>query len=421
MKTLKMKIHVFLINVHLKKLLQNSIVNINARRSISVIDTTMKRIRKNLMSKKKRKSKLRMISLQTKRRWMRKHLKKTKTTRNQSYIATSWMNFSKMIIESNKTRTSQSHSADHLNLRWQTYFDESEKNENIIVAAMNFNWNKKKRLKDVDIMITHHDELEELIMIVEELINHCERTTDARDKIYKIYFDNQVSLKAIHVISSMFNQKRLQRVQAVINKTRDHETHLTLHWIFEHANIENNEMIDKIIKKAHNFSLSSSKRLHHEVTTRMNFIRDLSWKIWDRRWRKETKEVQYRELASKMNHRHLKKHSGRLKTHSALIIQLKINKIEFNKFLHEKRVFGVMIAHCQCDENYMTIKHVLLSCSKWREERRKMLQKTKITNMKRLLNERKAVTAAMCMILTTNLLNQFQATEPSKEKKTSHS
>ena len=180
-------------------------------------------------------------------------------------------------------------------------------------------------------------------------------------------------------------------------------------------------MIDKMTEKAHSFFLSSSKRLHHEMTTRMNFIRDLSRKIWDKRWREKIKKIQYRELISKMNHCYLKKHSGRFKAHNALIIQLRINKIEFNKFLHERRIFGVMIAHCQCDENYMTIKHILFSCSKWRKKRRKMLQKMKITNMKRLFNERKAIMIAMCMILTTDLLSQFQATKSSKEKKISYS
>ena len=132
---------------------------------------------------------------------MRKCLKKMKITRSQFYTAASWMNFSKMIIESNKIMTSQSHSANHLNLEWQIYSDKSEKDENVIAAAMNFNWNKRKHLKDVDITITHHDELEKLIMIIEKLINHCKRTTNARDKIYKIYSDSQASLKIIHVIS----------------------------------------------------------------------------------------------------------------------------------------------------------------------------------------------------------------------------
>ena len=69
-KTLKIEIYVSFINIHLKKLLQNSIINMNVRRSISAIETAMQRIRKNLMLKKKRKSKLRMISLQTKRQWI---------------------------------------------------------------------------------------------------------------------------------------------------------------------------------------------------------------------------------------------------------------------------------------------------------------------------------------------------------------
>ena len=43
----------FFINVHLKKLMQNSIVNMNARRLINVINMTIKRIKKDLMSKKK--------------------------------------------------------------------------------------------------------------------------------------------------------------------------------------------------------------------------------------------------------------------------------------------------------------------------------------------------------------------------------
>ena len=62
-KTLKIKTYIFFINVHLKKLLQNSIVNINAKCSINVINIIMKRIKRNLMSRKKRKLKLQMIFL----------------------------------------------------------------------------------------------------------------------------------------------------------------------------------------------------------------------------------------------------------------------------------------------------------------------------------------------------------------------
>ena len=121
---------------------------------------------------------------------MRIYLKKIKATRSQFYIAASWINSSKMIIKNNKIMILHNHNANRLNLRWQVYFDESEKNKNVIIATINFNWNKRKRLKDVDITITYHDKFEKLIIIVEELIDYCEKAINARDKIYKIYFDN---------------------------------------------------------------------------------------------------------------------------------------------------------------------------------------------------------------------------------------
>ena len=184
----------------------------NAKRLINAVEITMQRIRKNLILKKKRKLKLWMISLQTKRRWMRKHLKKTKTAFNQFYIVASWMNFSKIIIKIDKTKTSQTHDSDTSNLQWKIYLNENKRNKNVTIATMNFNWNKKRRLKNANTTLTHHNELKNLIMIVEKLINYCEKTIDARNKIYKVYFNNQASLKMIHIMSSILNQKKLQKI-----------------------------------------------------------------------------------------------------------------------------------------------------------------------------------------------------------------
>ena len=64
---LKMKTHVSLINIHFENLLQNSIINMNVKQLINVVDMTVKYIRKNLMLKRKKKLKLHTISLQTKR------------------------------------------------------------------------------------------------------------------------------------------------------------------------------------------------------------------------------------------------------------------------------------------------------------------------------------------------------------------
>ena len=146
-----------------------------------------------------------MILLQTKKRWMRKHLKKIKTIFNQVYIVASWINSLKIIIEIDKIKASQVHNNNTLILRWKIYSNENERNEDITITIMNFNWNKKKHLKSVNTTFTHHDKLKNLIIIVEELINYCEKTINGRKKIYKVYFNNQTLLKMIYVILLMFN------------------------------------------------------------------------------------------------------------------------------------------------------------------------------------------------------------------------
>ena len=67
-------------------------------------------------------------------------------------------------------------------------------------------------MKNISIALTHYDKLKNFIMIIEKFINYYERAIDARNKIYKVYFNNQTSLKMIYVMSSMFNQKKLQRI-----------------------------------------------------------------------------------------------------------------------------------------------------------------------------------------------------------------
>ena len=106
-----------------------------------------------------------------------------------------------------------------------------------------------------------------------------------------------------------------------------------------------------------------------------------------------------------MNYRYLKIHAKRLKAHNVLMIQLKTNKIKLNQFLHERRISDVLIAHCLYDDDIMIIKHILLFCSNSKEKKRKILNKIKITNVKRILSKRKTITIAICIISTTDLLS----------------
>ena len=130
---------------------------------------------------------------------------------NQFYIAASWMNFSKIIIEINRLRTLQIYNINTLNLQWKIYFNKSKKNMNIMTTIMNFNWNKEKYLSNVNIILTHYNKLKNLIIIVEKLINYCKKAIDARNKVYKVYFNNQTLLKMIYVMLLIFDKKNCKK------------------------------------------------------------------------------------------------------------------------------------------------------------------------------------------------------------------
>ena len=62
-KTLQIEINTMLINIHLQKLIQRSIININFQKSDEVIDMMMHKICNNLIFKRDQKSKLHKMSL----------------------------------------------------------------------------------------------------------------------------------------------------------------------------------------------------------------------------------------------------------------------------------------------------------------------------------------------------------------------
>ncbi len=95
-------INMTLIDIHLQKLIQRSIINMNFWKSDEVIKMIMHWICNNLIFKRDRKSKLCKTSLQLKRKWMKETFKQTKMNWSHLYTATLWSESSKIIIVANK-------------------------------------------------------------------------------------------------------------------------------------------------------------------------------------------------------------------------------------------------------------------------------------------------------------------------------
>ena len=63
------------------------------------------------------------------------------------------------------------------------------------------------------LIITHHEKLKELIARMKHLADVVTENQKCHEKIYKVYNDNQTSLKTVKVIISTKDQTHLQQVQ----------------------------------------------------------------------------------------------------------------------------------------------------------------------------------------------------------------
>ncbi len=83
------------------------------------------------------------------------------------------------------------------------------------------NWELDKRLRESTLVITHHDELKELVVKVKHFADVATANQECHEKIYKIYSDNQIV-----TIVSLTTQD--------INKDQYSNT-LSLDWKFENS------------------------------------------------------------------------------------------------------------------------------------------------------------------------------------------
>ena len=56
---------------------------------------------------------------------------------------------------------------------------------------------------------------------------------------------------------------------------------------------------------------------------------------------------------------------------NALLVQMRIQKIDFNKFLYDVNVFEFDTFKCQCEKNKQSIFHVFMKCSIYHKLRKK--------------------------------------------------
>ncbi len=87
-------------------------------------------------------------------------------------------------------------------LKQKVYLNNNNSKNNVIVIAMNMNWELNKRLRRSTLVITHHDKLKELVVKAKHLADVTTVNQEYHEKIYKVYSDSQTFLKTVKVMIS---------------------------------------------------------------------------------------------------------------------------------------------------------------------------------------------------------------------------
>ena len=133
--------------------------------------------------------------------------------RSHLYMMIFWSESSKIVIVANKKMSINQHCFNTFTLKQRVYLNDSNSRKNVIMIAMRINWELNKRLRKSTLVITHNEELKELIVRMKHLADIVTENRKCHEKIYKVYNDNQTSLKTVKAMISTKNQTCLQWVQ----------------------------------------------------------------------------------------------------------------------------------------------------------------------------------------------------------------
>ncbi len=75
-------------------------------------------------------------------------------------------------------------------LKQKVYLNNNDSKDDVTAIAMRMNWKLNKKLRKSTLIITHHDELKELVARTKHLADVATANQECHEKIYKVYNDS---------------------------------------------------------------------------------------------------------------------------------------------------------------------------------------------------------------------------------------
>jgi hypothetical protein len=195
-----------------------------------------------------------------------------------------------------------------------------------------------------------------------------------------IYTDNQAAIWSIAKAEGRSGAYILADIAQQVLELQDKGYSVTVRWIPAHVGIPGNEAADQAAKEATGWRedgrrqqpADSPAQLYPLRTTLRRWCKTQAERAWISAWREDKKgRATYRHTPVPTK-KVLQLHERLSKRESALLVQLRTEKIGLNDFLFNRHVPDITSPGCSCGERRQTVAHVLLRCSKHRDLRNRI-------------------------------------------------
>jgi ribonuclease HI/exonuclease III len=233
--------------------------------------------------------------------------------------------------------------------------------------------------------------------------------TDRNDKRrIAIFVDNQAAIRTLTRPEGRSGAYIAKQIAQQIKQLQNNGHEVEVRWIPAHEGLEGNEAADLAAKEATGWREGDGARGDRADPPAELYALKAAMKMWTakkakRQWSNEWAQETRGRAAYRHNptpsRRTLKLHKDLNKRESALLIQMRTEKIGLRDFLSSRRVPGHQDATCECRQGPQTVIHVLLRCKTLREARSQQFEgQPGRNNLRAILSKHSLATKAIYLM-----------------------